>query len=533
MTAEPPAGDGCPYSRLGKYEVVAHLASGGMAAVYKAVDVDLGRDVALKVLSPEVANKPGLIERFQREARHIAKLRHRNIVKMYEFGEANGAYFLALEFVDGIDLYDYICRKGQLEVEESVQLLTQAARALDHLHQHRMVHRDIKPSNFLLTRENGKLLVKLTDLGLARVVDEASFRVTRDGSTVGTIDYISPEQARDSAAADIRSDIYSLGCTWFHMLAGQPPFAEGGLAERLYKHLNVEPPDIRQFNPQVSPALAGVLRRLLAKKPADRYQTPALLLRDLLQEENPPAAAEPVVPPPMHDRRPAPRAAPKTSPALHPRETPHEVEPSASDTSPLLSVSPEQRQAAAGQFERAKEVIAAGNFDYGIHLLLTCCKLDPANLAYRRVLRRTERARHDKRRSRLSFLTMSATRAKLKKAKLAHKHLKVLELGEELLVRNPWDNATQMAMAEAAEGLGLLDVAVWILKHAWRKESKDLTLGRALARMYEKRGRFREAIAVWEWVHRADPSDVEASRKSRDLAAADTIARGQYEEEQA
>jgi tetratricopeptide (TPR) repeat protein len=226
-----------------------------------------------------------------------------------------------------------------------------------------------------------------------------------------------------------------------------------------------------------------------------------------------------------------PRAGPKTSPAFPPRETPHEVKQTASDTSLLLSVSPEQQQAAAGQFERAKEVIAAGNFDYGIHLLLTCCKLDPANLVYRRVLRRTERARHKERRSRLSFLSMSATRAKLKKAKVAHKYRRVLELGEELLARDPWDNGTQMAMAEAAEALGLLDVAVWILKHAWRKEVPDLTLGRTLARMYEKRGRFREAIAMWGWIHQADPGDIEASRKARDLAAADTIARGQYEED--
>jgi serine/threonine protein kinase len=532
MTVEPPANDGCPYSRLGKYEVVAHLASGGMGAVYKAVDVDFGREVALKVLSPELASKPALMERFQREAHHIAKLHHHNIVKMYEFGEADGVFFIVLEYVDGIDLYDYICRKGQLEVEESVLLLTQATRALDHLHHHRMVHRDIKPSNFLLTRENGRLVVKLTDLGLARMVDEAAFRVTRDGSTVGTIDYIAPEQARDSASADIRSDIYSLGCTWFHMLAGRPPFAEGGLAERLYKHLNVEPPDIRQFNPQVAPALANVLRRMLAKRQAERYQTPALLLRDLVQEASPQPAAPPVPPPvPLKERPPTPRGAPKTSVAFPSRETPHEVKHMVRDTSPLLSVSPEQQQAAAGQFERAKEVITAGNFDYGIHLLLTCCKLDPANLVYRRVLRRTERARHKERRSRLSFLTMSATRAKLKKAKAAHKYLKVLELGEELLTRDPWDNGTQMAMAEAAEALGLLDVAVWILKHAWQKEAPDLTLGRTLARMYEKRGRFREAIAMWEWVHHADPHDVEASRKSRDLAASDTIARGQYGEE--
>src|SRR5438552_522826 len=284
MSAEQ-SGDGRRYSRLGKYEIVVHLASGGMGAVYKAVDVDLGREIALKILSPELVGKPGLVERFQREARHIAKLRHPNIVKIYEFGEVSGTYFLALEFVDGVDLYDYIARKGQLELEESLILLTQAARALDHLHQQNMVHRDVKPSNFLVARENGQLVVKLIDLGLARVVDESAFRVTRDGSTVGTIDYMSPEQARDSGSADIRSDIYSLGCTAYHMLTGHPPFPDGGLTERLYKHLAVDPPDIRRLNSRVSAELARVLLRMLAKGPADRYQTPDELLRDLARAD--------------------------------------------------------------------------------------------------------------------------------------------------------------------------------------------------------------------------------------------------------
>jgi serine/threonine protein kinase len=540
MTAEPSARDDRRYSRLGKYEVLAHLASGGMGAVYKAVDVDLGREIALKILSPEMASKPALLERFQREARHLARLRHRNIVKIYEFGEAFGTYFLALEFVDGIDLYDYINRKGQLEPEEALLLLIQAVGALDHLHQYRMVHRDIKPSNFLVARENGHLLVKLIDLGLARIADEEAFRVTRDGSTVGTIDYMAPEQARDSGSADIRSDIYSLGCTWYHMLAGRPPFAEGGLAERLYKHLSTEPLDIRQLNPQVSAALAKVLRRMLAKNPAERYQTPASLLKDLSRADNPAPDAPPeplprsvrdrpsVTPIPGLEQAAKPRVAPRTFHAPPGRETPHEVQHTAAETCQLASVSPEQRQAAAGQFERAKEVITSGNWDYGIHLLLSCCKLDPANLAYRRVLRRTERARHKEKGRRFSFLSTSASKGKLKAAKAAHEYLKVLELGEELLVRDPWDNGTQMAMAEAAEALGLLDLAAWILKHAWQKESPDLTVGRALARLYETMGRFREAILLWEWVRQADPSDLEASRKARDLAAADTIARGQY-----
>jgi len=534
MSVEPSAVGGRRYSRLGKYEVVVHLASGGMGAVYKAVDTDLGREVALKILSPDLANKPALLERFQREARHIAQLRHPNIVKIYEFGETHGTYFLALEFVNGIDLYEHITRKGQLYLDESLFLLTQAAHALDHLHQQRMVHRDIKPSNFLLTQENGQLLVKLTDLGLARVVDDAAFRVTRDGSTVGTIDYMAPEQARDSGLADIRSDIYSLGCTWYHMLAGRPPFGDGGLAERLYKHLNVEPPDIRQYNPQVSPGSVSVLRRMLAKKPAERYQTPALLLNDLGRADGPPAVALPKTAPSLTREQPAKtRGFPRPSGAAPGRETPHEVKRTAADTCQLPSASPEQRQAAAGQFERAKEVIASGNFEYGIHLLLSCCKLDPANVSYRRVLRKIGRARPGKEGKLPALLRTSATKAKLKAAKASHEYLKVLEIGEELLLRDPWESRTQMAMAEAAEALGLADLAVWILKHAWQPDSPDLGLGRALARLYEKNGQYGEAIGLWEWVRQHDPSDIEASRKSRDLAATDTIARGQYEEEAA
>jgi serine/threonine-protein kinase len=222
-----------------------------------------------------------MVERFRREARSAAKLRHDNIVRIYEFGDFNGTYFLALEFVDGIDLHEYINRKGKLAPEEARLILIQAARALLHAHKKGIIHRDIKPSNFLITLQNEQPVVKLTDLGLARETRDDEFRVTRDGSTVGTVDYMSPEQARDSSAADIRSDIYSLGCTAYHMLAGQPPFPEGGLTERIYKHVEAEPPDLRQFCPKLPAAMAAILRRMLEKQPADRYQTPEDLLRDL------------------------------------------------------------------------------------------------------------------------------------------------------------------------------------------------------------------------------------------------------------
>jgi serine/threonine protein kinase len=282
MASEPPAKGARHSIRIGKYEVLRHIATGGMGAVYKAVDVDLGREVALKVMPPEMAARPGMLERFRREAQHAAKLRYKHIVSIYDFGEASGTFFLALEFVDGIDLLEYIRRKGRLEPDESHRILIQAAKALAHYHQLGIVHRDIKPSNFLITQRRGRPFIKLTDLGLARTPNADDCRITGIGTTVGTIDYMAPEQARDSGAADIRSDLYALGCTFYHMLTGQAPFAEGGLAERLYKHMEAEPADVRQFNPHVPESLIQILRRLLAKQPADRYQTPTELLKDLL-----------------------------------------------------------------------------------------------------------------------------------------------------------------------------------------------------------------------------------------------------------
>ena len=193
--------------------------------------------------------------------------------------------------------------------------------------------------------------------------------------------------------------------------------------------------------------------------------------------------------------------------------------------------SAEQRRVAAGQFERANQVIATGNYDYGIQLLISCCKLEPANLIYRQKLRKTEKKKFNdnKRGSRLAFLTTSASKTKLKAVKAARDYVKVLEHGEEVLARNPWDVGTQMDMAEAAEALGLLDVAVWTLEHAREKNPKDTTVNRALARLYEKRGNFSQAIGLWELVRKAAPQDLEAQHKSKDLAASDTIARGNYE----
>jgi serine/threonine-protein kinase len=526
MAKVPPVPDRRPYRRIGKYDVLAHIATGGMGAVYKAID-SLGREVALKILPPDLAALPGKLERFRAEARSAAKLRHKNIVRLYEVGEADNTHYLALEFVDGIDLHRYIEQQGQLEPKESVRILIQAVRALEHLDKHSIVHRDIKPANFLISfrpNPNGrrpKLLVKLIDLGLALEASDTDFHVTKDGTTVGTVDYLAPEQARNSRAADIRSDIYALGCTWYQMLTGQPPFAEGTMVERLYKHIEAEPPDPRLLNPGVPAKLLPFLLRMLAKRPADRYQTPTELLHDLLRLKRRRLGARRGVPE-TESSVPAAPARPR-------RPSPSTRNIRATDAEPSTAVpapNPDQQRAAAGQFERAREVVADGNYDYAIHLLLSCCQLDPANLKYRRVLRQTERQKFGKRRGRrFAWLTMLPARRRLKAAKRSHQYLKVLEHGEEVLTHNPWDLATQLDMADAAEALELMDMAIWILEEAHDPDVKNADVLRSLARLHEQGGNLKKAIALWELVRETDPADRTAAQRITDLAARDTIVR--------
>jgi eukaryotic-like serine/threonine-protein kinase len=326
--------------RIGKYEVQAYIATGGMGAVYKALDVDLGRLVALKVLQPDLAHKPRVVERFRREARSAARLNHENIVTVYEFAEINGTFLLALEYVEGTDLHEHVNRKGKLMPDEARAVTIQAARALGHAHGKGIVHRDIKPSNFLLTHKDGQPHLKLTDFGLARAVSQEELadtklqaksgpaeyvaRLTMLGTTVGTVDYMAPEQARDSSAADIRSDIYSLGCTLYFMLAGDCLFPEGTPSQRILKHLEEPPPDIRLISPGVPDSLLMVLERMLAKDPAGRHQTPGELLKDLeLCEDLRPAPA-----PPLPPRRAVPPPLPSAAAAVAPPTAEYSRKPS-------------------------------------------------------------------------------------------------------------------------------------------------------------------------------------------------------------
>jgi serine/threonine protein kinase len=518
------------YHRVGKYQVLAHLATGGMGVVYKALDTETGREVALKVLSPALASKPIALERFRREARQGTKLRHENVATIYECGEASGTFFLALEFVDGIDLHEYVDQRGPLPAGEAVALLTQMARALDCLHQNQIIHRDLKPSNFLLTQPDGRPVVKLIDLGVARESDAEESRVTQAGHTVGTVDYMAPEQARDSGQADIRSDLYSLGCTFYHLLTGRPPFPEGSIPEKLLKHLEKEPADVREVNPGVPLPVLYVLRRMTAKKPANRYQATAELLRDLEaigRGELPvgtPSAEETATnssptPPDVTTVTRAPRR-PDGQPRSRERQT-----------SLLPSLTPEQRQAAFGQFERASQAITEGQREYALHLLRSCCKLDPGNLVFRQGLRRLQRAGQPKaKRARpLDWLAALVLKLRLKAAKQTGRHFKVLEYGESLLARRPDDLPTQLDMARSAEALGIIPLGVWLLEQVWSEEEHTPVLTRALARLYEKQGSFGHAGRLWKHILRSEPGDIEAHHKVQHLAAKETIVRGQYE----
>ncbi len=202
--------------------------------------------------------------------------------------------------------------------------------------------------------------------------------------------------------------------------------------------------------------------------------------------------------------------------------------PSASSLPPL---NPERRRVAVSQFEHANQSVATGNFDYGIRLLLSCCKLDPGNLIYRQTLRRTEKAKYKNnlRGAALAWLTTWPAKARVKTALKTKDYLGVLDFGERVLTRDPWDVGVQMDMAAAADGLGQLDLAIWLLEQARQKTQTSAPVNRALARLYEKRGNFTQAIALWNLVRKAKPADQEAGRKLKDLAVNETIARGNYD----
>jgi serine/threonine-protein kinase len=267
-----------PVTRLGSYRLVEPLGSGGMSSVFRAVHDSSGYEVALKVLPRYLAKNPTLLQRFLREAQSAEALEHPNIVSIYDRGAENGRHYLVLEFVDGSDLHDLVRRHGPMSVVDALRVVREAAQGLRYAASKGVIHRDIKPANILMSREGA---VKLIDLGLALQSESEDERVTRHGTTVGTVDYMSPEQARDSRAANEQSDMYSLGCTSYYLLTGFPPFAGGHIADKLRRHATQSPPDVRQLRPDVPRSVAKFIQRLMAKRQADRYNTYEELIADL------------------------------------------------------------------------------------------------------------------------------------------------------------------------------------------------------------------------------------------------------------
>jgi serine/threonine protein kinase len=267
--------------RLAHFELLAPIGVGGMAAVIRARDTQLDRIVALKILPPQQARDPESVRRFNQEARAAARLDHENIARVFYCGEDQGLHFIAFEFVEGDNLRMLMDKRGRLPIGEAIHYMLQVATGLAHAGARGVVHRDIKPSNIIVTPAGR---AKLVDMGLARSLGPHSEGdLTQSGVTLGTFDYISPEQALEPRDADCRSDIYSLGCTFYHMLTGQPPVPEGTAAKKLHHHQHVPPPDPRQLNTDIPDEVAAILARMMAKDPKDRYQRPEHLVQHLIQ----------------------------------------------------------------------------------------------------------------------------------------------------------------------------------------------------------------------------------------------------------
>lgn len=266
MTLSPPALEGLPEALDGRYRLERELGRGGMGVVYLARELRLERQVALKVLPPELARSPELRERFLREARTAAQLSHPNIVPIHHADEVGGFAFFAMGFVDGETLADHIKSRGRLSPVETVRILREVAWALAYAHARSVIHRDIKPENVMLERATGRVLV--TDFGIAR--DTRASSLTQEGHVLGSVHYMSPEQAVGDAI-DGRSDLYALGVIGFQALTGQLPFSAGAPGAVLVMHATKPPPRLNEIAPDVPESLARVIDRALAKAPDERY----------------------------------------------------------------------------------------------------------------------------------------------------------------------------------------------------------------------------------------------------------------------
>ncbi len=258
----------------GKYRLVDLLGRGGMGSVFLAWHTIMNRAVALKIISKELGKDPAALERFFTEARAVAALDHPNIVHAYDVANEGDRYYLVMEYVEGRDLQRIVEEKGPLDFTLAVDYIRQAAEGLAHAHSRGMIHCDIKPANLLVNQQG---VIKILDMGMARAVGaktHATDGSSPDNQTVlGTVDYMAPEQTEGIEKLDPRSDIYSLGCTFYFTLTGHPPFPEGTLAERILKHQKDNPRDITEYRPDAPQELIRICHKMMAKDPADRFQT--------------------------------------------------------------------------------------------------------------------------------------------------------------------------------------------------------------------------------------------------------------------
>ncbi len=295
----------------GRYEIREHIATGGMASVFKTWDHRTERFVAIKVLRSLDKSDLRAVERFRREARAAAALAHPNAVTIYDFVEEKGQYFLVMEYIQGPTLKQLIGQRRQLQARETLEITLQVCSVLQVAHARGFIHRDIKPQNIMLAWNSALVagplaentpLVKLTDFGIVRVVEDAG--LTNSGIVLGTADYLSPEQARGETLTP-SSDLYSLGVVMFEMLAGRPPFVGPTAVSIAMQHATASPPPLRQFNPTVPAVVEQLVLRMLEKEPEDRFRSAAEMQQalrycmwEITQGQRPPTqTGQPGVPP--------------------------------------------------------------------------------------------------------------------------------------------------------------------------------------------------------------------------------------------
>jgi serine/threonine protein kinase len=272
------------------YKILGKLGAGAMAIVYKAKQLSLDRIVAIKILPRRFSENPDYVQRFYKEGKAAAKLNHNNIVAAYDVGEAGGYHYFVMEYVEGKTLYEDLSKGKIFSEQEAIDIVIQVAKALAHAHARGLIHRDVKPKNIMI---NSAGTVKLADLGLARATDDVQMAKSEAGKAFGTPYYISPEQIRGEMDIDARSDIYSLGATFYHMVTGRVPFDASNPSEVMRKHLNESliPPD--HINTSLSSGTSEVVEVMMAKRKQDRYASAEELLMDLdaVNKSEPPLRA--------------------------------------------------------------------------------------------------------------------------------------------------------------------------------------------------------------------------------------------------